>query len=181
MRRLVTLAAAVMLLLGACGGGDGGADLNGDDQAQADAIATAMLAGAGGDAVIGATEAACFGESVVREMGTSRLEELGLGVEDLAAGATPDSVDMNDADIEAMTTAMIDCVDYRSAIVNELVAGGMTQDSAQCIADGIDDDLLVQLAKSSVSEGASSALDEEMTTAMFGLMAECIGVGFEGG
>jgi hypothetical protein len=57
----------------------------------------------------------------------------------------------------------------------------MTQDSAQCIADGIDDDLLVQLAKSSVSEGASSALDEEMTTAMFGLMAECIGVGFEGG
>jgi hypothetical protein len=178
----MTLAAAGMLLLSACGGGDGGgADLNENEQAQADAIAEAMTSGAGSDAVFDAEDAACYGASVVDAIGVDRLEELGLGVAELEAGATPDQADLSDDDIEAMTRAMIDCIDFRAMLVDEFVAGGMTQEAAGCIADGLDDELLVSIAKTQIAEGSTAGIDDEVTASMFGIMAECIGADIGGG
>jgi len=166
--------AALALLVAACGS-DGGGDLSADDQVLADAIAQEMLASAGPTEGIGAEEAACFGNGIVSEMGADRLAAVGLGADALAEGATPDTADLSADDIDKMSKVMVDCVDFRAVIAEQMLASGVSEDGAKCIADGFDDELIAEMAKASLEDpSGGSVANEAVMAKMFSLMGECL-------
>jgi len=174
--RRVLIVGAAMMLLAACGGDDGGggADLSGDDQVLADAIADAMIAD-GATETLGAEEAACFGNGIVGEMGSARLTELGLDAAALEAGTTPSDVDLSDDEINTMADVMIECVDFTEMIVDEMLATGVSQEGAECIADGFDEALISEMAKASFSQAdGESEADEIVMAEMLSLMTDCL-------
>ncbi len=174
MRKLLTMGVALMLLVAACGGG-GDAGLSEDDQVLADAIAQEMLASSAATEGVGAEEAACFGNGIVSEMGAARLAAVGLGVDALAEGASPDTADLSADDIDKMSKVMVDCIDFRAVITEQMVASGVSEDGAKCIAAGFDDELIAEMAKASLEDPSGSSVTSDTVMAqVFSLMGECL-------
>jgi len=176
MKRMVALVAVLAIVAAACGGGgDSGTNLNADDQALADAIATSFLGAAGADAPFGQPEAQCFGDQVVSEMGASRLAGLGLSVTDIKNGASPSDVTLSDADVEAMASAMTECIDFKAMFVNEFKKQGISDEAASCIADGLDDSFVKSMATSALRGSSTDPFaNEEAGQAMFALITKCV-------
>jgi len=175
MKRIVALAAVLVMVAVACGGDDSGADLSSDDQALADAIAEGFLEGSGSDAPFGAQDAQCFGDRIVSEMGASRLVSLGLSAADIGEGASPSDVDLSDADVVTMASVMTECIDFKAAFVDEFKNQGISDDSATCLADGLDDDFVMTMAIAALRDDAADPFeDAELGEAMFALITQCM-------
>ena len=135
MRRFWALGTAVLLVVAACGGGGDG-DLDEDDQAIADAIFDQIMAEAEPGDPFGETEARCFADGVVGEFGSAELISLGLSVAEIEAGAEPSDVDLSEDQVGKMVDVMTDCVDFRAAFTEEFRNEGISDESADCLADG---------------------------------------------
>lgn len=171
MRRLAVLGVTVVLLAAACGGDD----LSGDGQAVADAIFDQMMADTAPDDPFGETEARCFADGVVRDIGVADLAELGMTAESIAAGTEPADVDLSDQQVDVMTDLMLDCVDFRTVFVQEFANEGISDESAECLADGFDDDFLRALAKSELSgDGVDPTDDPAQAEKFFNLITDCL-------
>jgi hypothetical protein len=173
MRRLLVLVLvlALGLIAAACGGGGE------DASALSDAIADAMMDNAGDDAPIERGQAECFGDEIVETMGAERLVAVGLSVEDIEDGADPGSVDLNDDDIDKMTNAITECIDFGRLVVDEMTAEiELSADSADCLADGINEaDFIRAIAESSFFDEALPAeIDNDMNATLFGLLGDCL-------
>lgn len=175
MRKILPVLVALAVLAAACGDGDdgGSSDRSSGEQAVSDAIAAAILADAEPGDPYGEKEARCMGDSLVDELGLDRL---------LALGISADSVDSPEeflrgapnADVEAFIDITLDCVDFRDVFVEGMGADVSTE-SAECIADGISDDMLRSMAMMGISgEEFDPTADPELAAALFGLVAECL-------
>ncbi len=174
MKRLVIVGAVVAMLAAGCGG-DGGSNLNEDEQVLADAIAEAMLAEDTGDMPFGEEEASCFGDRIVEEMGVDGLVAVGLDAAALEAGTSPADVDLSDDDIDKMSQVMVECVDFRGVLVESMTGSGVSEEGARCIADGISDDLIAEMAASGLADpSGETVMTDALTEQMFSLMAECL-------
>jgi len=168
------------LVLAACGGGSddgdgGGGGLDGDEQAISDAIYDQIVEEDIENSPFGPTEARCFSDGVARDFGVAELVELGLSVDDIRSGTEPGDVDLDDSQADRMTDLMVDCVDFKSLFVEEFTGEGVSQDSAECLADGFDDDFIRALAKSElVGQGADPLADPQTGEDLFSLITSCL-------
>ena len=171
MRRLVVLGVTVVLLAAACGG-DG---LSGDDQEISDAIFDQMMADTETGDPFGETEARCFSDGVVRDIGSSDLADLGMTAEAIRAGTEPADVDLTDGQVDIMTDLMLECVDFRTVFVDQFAEEGISDESAKCLADGFDDDFLRALAKAELSgDGTDPTEDPAQAEKFFNLITDCL-------
>ena len=171
MRRLVVLGMAVVLLAAACGGDD----LSGDDQEIADAIFDQMMADAEPGDPFGETEARCFADGVVSGIGADDLADIGMTAEAIRAGTEPADVDMTDEQVDVMTDLMVECIDFRSVLVDQFAEEGISDEAAECLTDGIDDDLIKAFARAEVSgDGADPTEDPAQAEKLFSVITECL-------
>lgn len=169
--------ASLMIALVACGGGASStvAGQGDGDPELAAAIADAVISNAASDELIGRPEADCFGEEIVISMGSTRLREIGLGVEQVTAGAGPADVVLSEDDAELMATALAACVDFATFFVGSLAGTGLSDESATCISEQFDDELVVQISALALLEPTASPLDDpEIGSRFFTMMASCL-------
>ncbi len=180
IRRGLVVAALFALVATACGGGGGGEGGNGsgldsDQQAISDAIFNQIMAGGTDDTPFGQPEARCFSDGIAGGFTAAELIELGLSVENIEAGTEPGDVPLSDGQADRMTKLMTDCVDFRSLFVEEFTAGGVSDESAGCLADGFDDEFIQALAKAQLTGDNTDPLQNpEQAETIFGLITDCL-------
>lgn len=176
IRRGVVIAAALAIFVSACGGDSGGDDgLDSDQQAISDAIFNQIMSEGDEDSPFGETEARCFSDGVATAYSTAELVELGLSVESIEAGTEPGDVPLSDDQADRMTKLMTDCVDFRALFVEEFTAGGVSDESAGCLADGFDDAFIQELAKAELTGDSSDPLQNpEQAQRIFELITDCL-------
>lgn len=176
MQRVLLVASLLCLAIAACGGENGAGDgLDAEQQALSDAIFNQITADTSEDNPFGATEARCFSDGVVRSFGTAELTSLGLTVEAIEAGTEPGDVSLTDTQADVMAVLMTDCLDFKSLFIEEFTAQGVSEQSAECLASGFDDEFLRTLAKSQLlSGGTSPAQDPIYAEKIFTLVSECL-------
>lgn len=176
MRRSLIMAAVLVLAATACGdGGSGGGSLDSDQQALSDAIFNQIMADDTVDNPFGEPEARCFSDGVARDFGIAELADLGLTVENIESGTEPGDVPLSDEQADKMTALMTGCVDFRTLFIDEFTRGGVSEESAGCLADGFDEDFIRALAKAQLTgQGGDPTQDPEQAEKIFSLITECL-------
>ena len=167
--------AAVMvggLIVAGCGSSDGDGD---DGQALADEIAASLLAD-DSDGELGEEGAQCIGDGAVAEFGADELAELGLTLEAVQAGTGPSDVDLSDADVDRIVAVTLDCVDFRQLFIDQFTqqADAISTDSAQCLADGIPEQLITDAGRASFTGENFDPTAGENGQVLFDLVNECL-------
>jgi hypothetical protein len=196
-RRTLPVLLAVAFFVAACGGGDsvftqGGATtpgqsalgegtsttmattttVSGAQQAMADAIASGLLTGNTADLPLDAASAQCIGNGVVGVLGVDRLQQLGVG-----AGGDASTVfdQLSDSEIAAVMPVVLGCVDVQGLIVQQLTASGISQQSANCVADALTQGTLLQDLITAVLAGGDQAEpDPAMLNALLSAVTTCL-------
>lgn len=164
MTKTVAALCAVLLTLTACGGGEDEAKEN---------IKASLLEEGGDFAGTELTdeEATCLSDGMVDEIGTDKLQELGLLDEDnnVVEDANPD--DLEKADADALAGTIVDCVDVQELMAQEMgpMMEQMDEEQQKCITDAFDDETIVELIS------ASFQGEEPDTTALQETVMECVG------
>lgn len=183
IRRSVPLAiVAALAFTAACGGDDDAAsttvaaieDSGADTAVGAEASGDDTLVGSFAEALLqqevaaNPEEAACAAMGIVTVIGEDRMTELGV-----TPGNIGDMSDYEFTDEEEATMMgeIFGCVDIASALRQDYVDSGLTEEQAVCVVDKIDVDALTELAASG-PEGseAAGAAQQEAEVAAF---AEC--------
>jgi len=140
-------------------------DVAGSDGSFVDSFAAALLEQQVTDS---AEEAACAASGIVTTIGEDRLAE--LGVTTGVIGAMSD-YEFTEDEQSAMLGQIFGCVDIASAIKQDYIDSGLTEEQADCVTDKLDIEALVELARSGPggSDAASAAQAEEEGAAF----AEC--------
>lgn len=167
MTRFTTLLAVLALVAFACGdsgnGGSGG--FSAGEQALSDAIRDSILEDPDPDTPFGTEEATCVGDGAVNAFGVEGLLELGITT------ANPDPGDAFDGATDEQVDKVIDvtlgCVDFAAAFV-EAAAGDISQESAQCLGDGLEEEgLLRPLVKAGFTDEEFDITDDPDSGAKF--------------
>ncbi len=141
-------------------------------------IKASILEDAAPDGPFGEQEAECVGTEAVSEFGVDGLLELGFNAD---TGDAPENVleQATPEEREKVIDVTLRCIDITEVFVSELTAGGeISEESAECLADGITGaDFFRPLLASSLA-GAEFSLedDPEAGEALFGLVIECLSV-----
>jgi hypothetical protein len=145
MKRVLLIVLAAVLLLGACGddgddggtlGGGGGGDLSGEEQEMADKISTELQSGEEDDIPLTAEQADCVGAGMVEAVGVEKLSTIDFGEDEVEFTLSPE-------DAAQAADVMVTCVDIQEVFAESFAQdGSISQDSAKCFADKLDDDLL---------------------------------------
>ncbi len=177
-RRLFLLAIVMALVAAACSSADSGGgsvSLDATDQKLADAIARTIQDDTDPSGAFGSEAATCFGNSIVAEIGTSRLAELGLDLDAVEAGTSPSDVELSDGDIDAMVSVMTKCIDFRSVFVQEFKDSGISDEGVTCIADGLDDNFIESMARGGLTNDSFED-DPAIADKMLSLVMGCLSV-----
>lgn len=173
--KLATGVLILAVLVAACGGG-GDSDLSEEEQAFADLIAAQMVDDP--DDVATEAEAQCYGEAVVADMGLDRLVAVGLDQAAIESGTGPDDVELADEDVDALVDSMMECVDFGAFFTASLVEGGeggVSEESAGCIADGISDESIEAAARAGIEgDELDDSLEQAFLSEMLDLMSQCL-------
>lgn len=171
MFRFAALLAGILLVVAACG--DSGGGFSEGEQALSDAIRDSILEDAEPDDPFGEAEATCIGDSAVTEFGTDGLLELGITVENADPGDSFEGA--TDAQIDTVIDLTLDCVDFTQAFV-DAAAGDISQDSANCLGEGIEREGLLRPLVRGSFEGDEFDLadDPEIAQTFFQLFVDCL-------
>lgn len=154
---------ALAMVLAACGGGGGG--LSAEEQAKADEITAELTADQSIENPFADEEkAACFSEGLVGELGLERINALdsGEGVEAGFANMTADEQGK-------VADLAIDCIDMQAYMGEMMANAGLPEEQANCVADGLDDDLIKELFLAQIS-GSDVTANEELMSILMGCM-----------
>jgi hypothetical protein len=153
---------ALVMVLAACGG-DGG--LSAEEQAKADELTAELTADQSIENPFADEEkASCFSEGLVGALGVDRINELdtGGGVEAGFANMTADE-QSNVADLA------IDCIDMQAYMGEMMANSGLSQEQADCVADGLDDDMIKELFLAQIG-GADVTQNEDLVGIIMGCL-----------
>ena len=148
---------ALMLLLAACGGDDAGGQ-SAEEQAKAAEIKAELLADTSATNPFADDAAAtCFSNGIVGELGVTRINELdtGTGLQAGLAGMTTEEQN-------TVADLALGCIDFESIIKDQMAASGLPAEVANCVADGLNADLLKGLFLTQISGGDPSQNAELM-------------------
>ncbi len=176
MGRLAALMVGCIVVVAACGGDDG-ASLNEEEQALADLIASEILEDDEGDAPPLSTEQAqCIGDESVAAIGFDRMVEIGLGPDALGAGTDIEDVDVPDAEVDAIVDVYFDCVDVKALFTQGLLeTGDVSEDSAECVADGIEDRFVRNALEAGIrGEDFGPEDDPELLQSLLQVLGDCL-------
>jgi hypothetical protein len=186
MKRLLIAMFAVVLVLAACSGDDGGVlagagdgggstsdgtggagdgdtdDLDGDEKAAAERVAASIENDPEAPDVT-PEQAECVGVRVVEAIGVERVEEIDW---------ESDEVRLPEDDARGVAQAMVDCVDVRPLMVEGMTQDGdLTAEQAACLGDDLSDDELVELLTSAFVDGSE---DVEIDPALYEPLADAM-------
>ncbi len=197
MRRYLMLLLAAGLFLGACGDDDTAdeasddtadeasddtaddtADEASDDTADGDlvaAIAESMqIPDEPGEPLPTADEAQCAAEAIVGAIGTDRLNELGVTPENVPTDLG--EVGFDSGEVETVVTLQFGCYDFVRLIAEGLAVGGVSEESALCVAAALPEDLILAagIAEGNNDEVAGAAADEALFEALSDAAPDCL-------
>jgi hypothetical protein len=169
VKRLITLIAALLMTVTACGGGDDSADAN---TAKSN-ISDSLMEGAGGDDSVFDQDAAdCFGDKVVDEVGVEKLQEYGVLDDDLSVRDDISDTKMSEDDAGKAADAFTDCVDFEEFFEATFAGDDETdQEVVDCLREAIDEDRFHDIMKAGFA-GDQQAAQEAMEPAMKCMMSE---------
>jgi ABC-type phosphate/phosphonate transport system substrate-binding protein len=161
-KKMGLVLAALAMVLAACGGGGG---LSAAEQAKADEIKAELIADQSAENVFAnEAEAACFSEGLVKELGLDRINALDTG-----GGVEAGFANMTAAEQEKVADVAIDCIDFPAMIKDQMAAAGLDEATANCVAEGLDDDLVKALFLAQIS-GADPTANEGLTSVLMGCL-----------
>ena len=113
-------------------------------------------------------EALCVSQASYDSLGSDRLDELGV---------TVDNPDLTDAAVTndeavALVDGLYGCLDVNQMIITQITALGLPEASAQCAVDGLGADSIRQLM---VDQFAST--DPQLTPEAQGILLRCLAEG----
>lgn len=144
MTKTIATFCASLFLLTACGGG-------GEDTAK-ESIKDELLSS---DTDLAGTkltdeEAGCVSDGMVEDLGTEKLQDVGLLNEDneVIKDAKPEDLSAEDAD--ALAGTIVDCVDVQELMSEQMGAAmdQMTDEQTDCIKGAFDEDTIQDLISS---------------------------------
>jgi hypothetical protein len=163
VKKMGLVMVALVMILAACGGGGGG--LSAEEQAKADEITAELTADPSAENPFADEEkASCFSEGLVGELGLDRINELDTG-----GGVDEGFGNMTVAEQEAVADLAVDCIDMQAYMGEMLANAGLSQDQADCVADGLNDDLIKQLFLAQIS-GADVTANEDLMGVVMGCL-----------
>ena len=153
-KNLTTLFAALTalaLLAAACGGDDASAS----DQEVIDAVIAQISED--GDVPPG-VDVDCTAAAMVNGLGGAEVmeAEYGLTAETIAAGESPDEIELAVDDARSMADGMLDC-GFADLMVEAMVGDGLEDDVASCLLDSMDQDAI----RDTVAAGFMSSADAD--------------------
>ncbi len=155
LKKMGLVLVVLVMVLPACGGGGGG--LSAEEQAKADEIAAELTADTSAENPFADEEAAaCFSEGIVGELGLERINALDTG-----AGVEAGFADMTEAEQETVADLALGCIDFPAMMREQMAAAGLSEDQANCVAEGLDDDVLKTLFLAQI-RGEDVASSEEL-------------------
>ncbi|MEX1208349.1 MAG: hypothetical protein WEE36_07050 [Acidimicrobiia bacterium] len=176
--RLVGALLIVALVTVACGDDAGGqAPLTDAEQALADVIVAEMTASPDpSDPFQVEASARCFAEGLVGELGITRLAELGIEAQNVGDPNAAFSL-MTDPEVEATADIALRCPAFRDALVTEMTADGISDDSADCLVEELVDSGVFRLLVIAEMKGESTdAIEEDAanSAALIGALIKCL-------
>ncbi|MEZ5243526.1 MAG: hypothetical protein R2707_00395 [Acidimicrobiales bacterium] len=162
--KLVAAIAALMLFASSCGddGGGGGGNTASADDPLVQAIVDDIMAG--GDGVTtDRAEAECFVGGVVGEIGTARLNALGVTETNIAA---LDEIEWTEDEARSVVDSMFSCVDVTASFVDDMDFGELDDSQAECVRGIFSEDVLKDFMVSTFTG------DEDAMSGIFALMGQ---------
>lgn len=159
--KTVAVLAALAMLGSACGDDDGGGGATASaDDPLVQAIVDDIMAD--GDGLTSdRAEAECFVGGVVGELGTERLNALGVSETNIAP---LDEVEWTEAEAQSVVDTMFGCIDVTESFVEQLDLGELDDAQSECVSGVVTDDVLKGFFLDSFTgdEGVSDNLFELM-------------------
>ena len=166
MKKLFALFAVMMIFAVACGDDDDGGSSS--DSALGDAIAVAILSSAGDDEFAPTEDQAdCIAGAVIDTVGEDKLAELGVTAESIEEGMALEEAGLSEEEMQEYVDASLECLDLTGVITESLVSDGMSEEDAECIAEGLPDDLMSDFAETDPTS------NPEVMNAMLDVMSDC--------
>ena len=159
-KRFGFLAVVASLVLASCGGSDdGGGEV-------AKGIAATFMEE---DSGFSQDEADCAGEAIVSDIGSDRLDELGVVAGNIGE---IDDVDFTDEEIATIGSSVAGCIGGDFIARSLLADGDFTEEQAECIGDAFEGDTLQEVA-GSMFGGGSLEDSPELLVTMMTAFTEC--------
>lgn len=160
--RILGALLVLALATGGCGDDDGGAALTEAEQALANLIVLEMTAGSDPDDPFQEEASVrCFAEGLVGALGIVRLAELGIESQDVGDPNAAFSL-MTDAEVETTADIALGCPAFREALVTEMTADGISDESADCLVEElVDSGVFRQLVIAQMQGASTEAIEED--------------------
>ena len=171
MRRIAAVVAVLAIIAVACGDSGGGSGFSNAEQALSDAIRDSILEDPDPDSPFGEAEATCVGDNAVREFGVDGLLELGITVDNADPGDAFDGA--TDEQVDGVIDVTLECVDFADVFV-EAAAGDISQESAQCLGDGLERENLIRPLVRAGFDDSEFGDDPDTAQAFFALFVDCL-------
>ena len=137
LKKMGLVVVALLLVLAACGD-DSGGGLSAEEQAKAVEIAAELTGDTTPENPFGNEAAAtCFSEGIVSSFGLARINELDTGT-----GVEAGFANMTAAEQETVADLALSCIDFNTVMKDQMLAGGLSEAQANCVAEGLNNDLL---------------------------------------
>lgn len=180
IRHIVVGASGLALVLGACGGGDGGGAQASEEYL--DALTESIMSTDEGDEPLTADEdeARCAAERMAEEIGQERLEDAGMTIEALGeSDPFADGTDLTEEESLQVVDAMFECVDVGAAMAGSFAADAeIPPDAAGCLGDRFEEseefrDFFALTLREGDDAAPSPDVAERFTDALF----DCVDFG----
>lgn len=157
--RTIGTTAALVLLLGACGGSD--------DETASKAISDSIMDSNSATFEVTQEQADCVGDGMVDGIGTEKLVDYGVITEDIKASDGLDSVKMTEDDAGSAADVMQDCADIKDIFTSAM--GELPEEAQTCIDEKLTDDVLHDFLVAVFMDDQDAG-----TQSMMGALTECM-------
>jgi hypothetical protein len=165
LKKLGLVMVALVMVLAACGDDSGGGALSAEEQAKAVEIAAELTADTTAENPFGDPAAAtCFSEGIVSSFGITRINELDSGT-----GVEAGFANMTAAEQETVAELAMSCIDFGTMIKDQMAASGLPEAQANCVAEGLNNDLLKALFLAQI-RGEDPTQNAELMSVVMGCL-----------